>query len=196
MSTFALAGAFGSRVVSHSATVYVAALGLVLVALVVLVFLCRFRSNHIPDWVSRFGRRLPFAHWYVLNVGSLPRLSLHTIVMLVVLGFGLQLSYTIGSYIMARSMHIAINPIDWAAISAIVALVQIFPVTIGGLGVREGVFVGILALYDVPATQAVAFSLLSFAIVSCLMLLSWLIIDSVSMHKVWNVIDDERRLAG
>ncbi len=194
-STFALVGVFGSRVVSHFATVYVAALGLVLVALVVLVFLCRFRSNHIPDWVSRFGRRLPFAHWYVLNVGSLPRLSFHTIVMLLVLGFGLQLSYTIGSYVMAQSMHIAINPIDWAAISAIVALVQILPVTIGGLGVREGVLAGILALYRVPVTQAVTYCLIGFAIVSCLILLSWLIIESVSMHKVWNVIDDERPLA-
>ncbi len=196
LSTFTLVGAFGSRVVSQFATVYVAALGLLLVALVVLVFLCRFRSNHIPDWVGRFGRRLPFSHWYVLNVGSLPRLSFHTIVMLVVLGFGLQLSYTIGSYVMARSMHIAINPIDWAAISAIVALVQILPVTIGGLGVREGVLIGILALYGVPSTQAVALSLAGFAIVSCLIVLSWLIIESVSTHHVRKAIDDERRLAG
>ncbi len=195
VSTFALIGVFGTRVISQFSTVYVAALGLVLVALVVLIFLCRFRSNHIPDWVSRFGRRLPFSHWYALNVASLPRLSFHTIVILLVLGFGLQLSYTTGSYVMARSMHIAINPIDWAAISAIVALVQILPVTIGGLGVREGVLAGILALYGFPTTQAVAFSLIGFAIVSCLILLSWLIIESVSMHKVWNVIDDERPLA-
>ncbi len=195
LSTFALAGAFGSRVVSQFATVYVAALGLVLVALVVLIFLCRFRSNHIPDWVNRFGGRLPFAHRYVLNVASIPRLSFHTIVMLLVLGFGLQLSFTIGSYVMAQSMHIAINPIDWAAISAIVALAQILPVTIGGLGVREGVLAGILGLYRVPVTQAVAYSLIGFAIVSCLIVLSWLIIESVSTHKVWNAIDDERPLA-
>ncbi len=195
VSTFALVGAVGSRVISQFATVSVAALGLVLVALVVLVFLCRFRSNHIPGWLGRLGRRLPFAHRYVLNVASLPRLSFHTIVMVLVLGFGLQLSYTIGSYVMARSMHISINPIDWAAISAIVALVQILPVTIGGLGVREGVLAGILALYRVPVTQAVTYSLIGFAIVSCLILLSWLIIESVSMHKVRNVIEDERRLA-
>ncbi len=195
VSTFALIGVFGTRVISQFSTVYVAALGLLLVALVVLVFLCRFRSNHIPDWLARLGTRLPFGHKYVLNATSLPRLSFHTIVMLLVLGFGLQLSYTIGSYVMARSMHIAINPIDWAAISAIVALVQILPVTIGGLGVREGVLAGILALYGFPTTQAVAFSLIGFAIVSCLILLSWLIIESVSMHKVWNVIDDERPLA-
>ncbi len=195
LSTFALVGMIGSRVLSQFATVYLAAVGLILVAFVLLVFLCRFRSNHIPDWVSRFGGRLPFAHRYVLNVSSLPRLSFHTIVKLLVLGFGLQLSFTIGSYVMARSMHIAISPIDWAAISAIVALVQILPVTIGGLGVREGVLAGILGLYGVPVTQAVAYSLIGFAIVSCLILLSWLIIESVSMHKVRNVIEDERRLA-
>ncbi len=195
VSTFALIGVFGTRVISQFSTVYVAALGLVLVALVVLVFLCRFRSNHIPDWLDRLGTRLPFGHRYILNAASTPRLSFHTIVMLLVLGFGLQLSYTIGSYVMARSMHIAINPIDWVAISAIVALVQILPVTIGGLGVREGVLAGILGLYRVPVTQAVAYSLIAFAIVSCLILLSWLIIESVSTHKVWNAIDDERRLA-
>jgi uncharacterized protein (TIRG00374 family) len=195
VSTFALVGVFGTRVISQFSTVYVAALGLILVAFVLLVFLCRFRNNHIPDWLGRLGRRLPFGHRYVLNVGSIPRVSFHTIVMLLVLGFGLQLSYTIGSYVMARSMHISINPIDWAAITAIVSLVQILPVTIGGLGVREGVLAGILALYRVPGTQAVALSLTAFAIVSCLIMLSWLIIESASMQKVWNAIDDEGRLA-
>lgn len=195
LSTFALVGAFGSKVVSRFTTIYVAALGVFLVAMFVLVFLCRFRSNEGPDWASRLARRLLFAHRYVFNLAALPRLSFHTIVTVLVLGFGLQFSYTIGSYIMARSMHIAINPIDWAAISAIVAVVQILPVTIAGLGVREGVLAGILALYQVPVAQAVALSLIGFVIVACLTVVSWLIIEPMSIYHVRKAIERENPLA-
>jgi hypothetical protein len=80
-------------------------------------------------------------------------------------------------------MHIVIDPIEWAAINAIVAFVQIFPITIGGLGVREGVFGAMLSLYAVPLTQSIAFSLISFMLVMVLATLCWLALNMILWTK-------------
>jgi uncharacterized membrane protein YbhN (UPF0104 family) len=186
MATFALLGGIGSRPVSRFGAVHVAALILALVALLMLLVLCRYRSGPVLHWLNRCDNRVCFLHRYALGLArwlTLPRLSLHTIFIILGLGFGLQCSYTIGSYIMARSMHIMIDPIDWATINAIVALGQILPLTVSGLGIREGLFAQILALYQVPVSQSTAFSLAGFVVVTCLVVLSWVILESVSFRR-------------
>jgi uncharacterized protein (TIRG00374 family) len=183
MATFAILGGIGSRPVSHLVAVQEGALILALVALLTLVFLCRYRGNHILSGFRYHQNRFSFMHRYTPRFArwlSLPRVSLHTMLIILVLGFVLQLSYNIGSYIMARSMHITIDPIDWAAINAIVALGQILPLTISGLGIREGLFAQILALYQIPVSQSMAFSLAGFTIMTLVVLLSWFILESVS----------------
>jgi uncharacterized membrane protein YbhN (UPF0104 family) len=91
----------------------------------------------------------------------------------------LLLCYASGAYFVALSMHIHINPLDWIAINAIVSFVQIFPVTIGGLGVREGAFGVILSLYGVPFSQAILFSLTAFILATILTALLWLALDFI-----------------
>src|SRR5207247_1873449 len=121
--------------------------------------------DQLPHWLTQLGNWLPSARQSMMCLAewlSLPRLSLRTILVVLALGFGLQLSYTAGSYTLAKSMGITISPVDWAAINAIVALVQILPLTIGGLGVREGLFAKILALYQIPVAQSTAVSLTGF----------------------------------
>lgn len=53
---------------------------------------------------------------------------------------------------------------EWCWIFGLASASTILPVTIGGLGVREGVFVGLLASVSIPAEQALALSLTIFAI--------------------------------
>jgi len=87
--------------------------------------------------------------------------------------------YTAGAYFVALSMHIEINPVDWVAINAIVSFVQIFPLTVGGLGVREGAFGAILSLYGVPFSQAIVCSLTGFALGALFTSLLWLALGSI-----------------
>jgi hypothetical protein len=86
--------------------------------------------------------------------------------------------YTAGGYFVALSMHIEIDPVDWIAINAIVSFVQIFPITLGGIGVREGAFGVILSLYGVSFRQAIIFSLTAFTMGAILTTLLWLALSA------------------
>jgi len=173
--------------VSQFAAVYPPTLGLLVVALLTVIFLCRYRRDDIPPRTIRLSNRLPFARRYMLSLTewlSLPRISLQRTFIVLALGLGLQLIYTVSSYLMALSMCIVINPVDWAAINAIVSLIQVFPLTIGGLGVREGVCATILALYAVPFAQATAFSLTGFVAMASLTVFGWFALNSFYLRPL------------
>jgi uncharacterized membrane protein YbhN (UPF0104 family) len=184
---FVLLGTWWSEQLRRFVAVRVVALGVLLLALTVLVFLCRYRSDHVPQSVMCIGERLPLARPRMLSLAGwldLPRVSYRDILVILTMGFILQLSDTASGYIVARSFHIPIGVVDWAAISATASVVQAVPITIGGLGVREGAFAGMLALYDVPRAQAIAFSLVSFVLVAVLTALGWFVLDSAYIHRL------------
>lgn len=182
-AALALIGTLRSGLLSQFAGAYLVALGLLIVALSVVFLLSRYRGDHVTHWLISLGKKLPArVQQSLLCIAvdlDIPQLSLRTTLMILLLAFGLQLAYTAGSFMTARAMHIAISPVDWAAITAVVSIVRVLPLTIGGLGVREGLFAGILALYGVPVAQAIAFSLTSFIIVAVLTSLGWFVLDSL-----------------
>lgn len=65
--------------------------------------------------------------------------------------------------VLAPSFGIAIPLMDWLWIFAVVSLAVLLPISVGGLGVREGAFVAALGLLGVPAASALALSLTIFA---------------------------------
>jgi uncharacterized membrane protein YbhN (UPF0104 family) len=108
----------------------------------------------------------------------LPRLSVASTFVAFFLSLLLVLAHAVGAYFVALSLHVIINPMDWIAIHTIVSVVQILPLTVGGLGVRESAFGLILSLYAIPATQAIAFSLIGFVLVMFLTAVCWLTLSS------------------
>ena len=64
----------------------------------------------------------------------------------------------------ARELGISIEFADWCWLFGIVSIVTMLPFTLGGVGLREGSFVGALALFDVRAEQALALSLMIFGL--------------------------------
>ncbi|MFA5841400.1 MAG: lysylphosphatidylglycerol synthase transmembrane domain-containing protein [Candidatus Paceibacterota bacterium] len=65
--------------------------------------------------------------------------------------------------ILASGLNIYLSFFDWSWIFGIVSVSVFIPVTIGGIGLREGVFVGLLSLLHVSPELAVSLSLASFA---------------------------------
>jgi uncharacterized membrane protein YbhN (UPF0104 family) len=186
-AVFALIGTLGSRLQSQFAGAYLVALGLLMIALSAVFLLSRYRGDHVTRWLISLGNKLP-AHLQpsLLRIGAdldVPQIPFYTTLMVLILAFGLQLAYTAGSFMTARAMHITISLVDWAAINAVVSIVRVLPLTIGGLGIREGLFASVLALYGVPAAQAIAFSLTSFVIVAVLTSLGWFVLDSLHMGR-------------
>ena len=68
-------------------------------------------------------------------------------------------------FALAKALHLAIPLITLAWIRAMVLIVQLIPVSIAGLGIREGALVFILPIYGISPADAMAFSLLLFALI-------------------------------
>jgi uncharacterized protein (TIRG00374 family) len=81
-----------------------------------------------------------------------------------VVSFAYQLVVALGAFLVALAIGLHVG---WGAIVAfmpVVAIVQVLPLTIGGLGLREGAFVVFLGPLGVTASQAIAFGLLVYAL--------------------------------
>jgi uncharacterized protein (TIRG00374 family) len=76
--------------------------------------------------------------------------------------------------ILARDLGIAVALTDWLWIVAIVALAVILPVSIGGIGLREGALVGSLGYLGVQGEEAIALSFGVFALTVLGALIGWL----------------------
>jgi len=74
-----------------------------------------------------------------------------------------QLAIVAAGILAARALGIHIGPTALLAFVPAVAIVQVLPVTVGGLGVREGAFALFLQPLGVPAPQAIALGLVMYA---------------------------------
>ena len=67
--------------------------------------------------------------------------------------------------VLSRGLGLPIGFFDWSWIVGALTLALFLPVTVGGLGVREGTLIGILAMYGYNREMAVALSFVAFSFV-------------------------------
>ena len=164
--------------------IYWVTIVLILICVMLLLIFCGYRNREYITKILLILKRLPVfkdSMKGINNWPTIPRISPKTIIIILVLAYGFQFINALGSYILARSMQIQIDLIDWAAINAFVALIQILPITIAGLGVREGLLAAILTLYGIPISQSVSVSLLGFFIVSLLIAMTWIMMELIQL---------------
>lgn len=87
-----------------------------------------------------------------------------TLLCSVALGVIFQLTAVWITQILAAGFNIFLSLSDWCWIFATVSLALFLPVTIGGIGIREGAFLVLLGWLAVPAEQALALSLSLFGL--------------------------------
>ena len=76
--------------------------------------------------------------------------------------FAYQLAVALAAYLAAGALDLDVG---WTAILALmpaVAIVQVLPLTVGGLGLREGAFILFLGPLGVSTSQAIALGLLVY----------------------------------
>lgn len=78
----------------------------------------------------------------------------------VVLGLFYQVFGVLIHMLFAEEIGITLSFFDWSWILGIVAIALLWPVTIAGIGIREGAFIGILGLFGVLKENALALSFL------------------------------------
>lgn len=82
----------------------------------------------------------------------------------VLLGIVFQLSAVLITNILAIGLNIHLSFADWSWIFSAVSIVVILPITISGIGLREGAFIGLLGCIGVQSEQALSLSFLLFGI--------------------------------
>jgi uncharacterized protein (TIRG00374 family) len=82
----------------------------------------------------------------------------------VVASMGYQLLVTLAYYVGGVLLETHVDFRDYVWIIALVTLAQALPITVAGLGVREGLLVFLLDQYGVSATTSVALSLSVFSV--------------------------------
>jgi len=73
----------------------------------------------------------------------------------------LQLNVILYYFLIGRAFNLRVAFLDYFIFIPIVLLIQIIPVTIGGLGLREGAYIALFLYYGVAAQTAVSFSLVA-----------------------------------
>lgn len=126
----------------------------------------RIRRFPLPAGLYRRSEAL-------LSVVQMPGRSFVPLVTGLGLAVLLILVNALGSYTLLLAMQISIGFWDWLVIGAIIIIVQLAPITIGGLGIREGAFSVLLLRYGIRPETATLFSLIGFATMILLLWLSW-----------------------
>lgn len=75
----------------------------------------------------------------------------------------LQLNVVVYYILIGRALGLGIPALDYFVFIPLVLLLQIIPVTINGLGVREGAYVAIFSFYGLTASAAWSFALIEIA---------------------------------
>lgn len=151
----------------------------------ILIFTVTLLNIQASDMFERFGQTIfkakglkklkpPFSSlWRSLKAYQNSRLGLGEAV---IYSFIYQLLVTEVIYFVAHALGINVSFIELVWIVAVMSIAQLLPISISGIGVREGIFVFLLKGYYVPSQEALALSLTVFGI-SILMGLTGGVID-------------------
>lgn len=136
---------------------------IILALVAVLAGIFSFRFESVGSLIAKY---LPFQRSLTPFINAYHEYAKDTTLIVRTVFFGIlfQLIAIWVTMTLAYSLSINISLFDWFWIFSLVSVATFIPVTIGGLGVREGVFVGLLGFFAVPPAEAVVLSLSIFAL--------------------------------
>jgi uncharacterized protein (TIRG00374 family) len=82
----------------------------------------------------------------------------------VLLSFALQLNVIMFYYLVGLALELPVTFLDYMLVIPIANVVLLLPITINGVGLREGVFVALLGAFGISPAAAIAFAWASFAL--------------------------------
>jgi uncharacterized protein (TIRG00374 family) len=110
--------------------------------------------------LERIGVKLDDAYHSVQNLKGKPGVLFQALI----LSFLLQVNVILFYYFIGISLDLGVSVLYFAMIVPVVLVVLLLPVSINGIGLREGIFVYLLTELGIQAQDAIALSLISFAL--------------------------------
>lgn len=119
------------------------------------------KLNHIKFIPKIFIDKL---NKLLVSVGKFQKLSKTELVNVFGFTFAKHMIGLLGVYIFARSIDMNIGFISIGWIRTILQIICMLPISINGIGIREGSLIFMLGLYGISSTSAVAFSFLLYIV--------------------------------
>ncbi|MBM2826343.1 MAG: hypothetical protein HW403_407 [Dehalococcoidia bacterium] len=101
--------------------------------------------------------------------------------------FAAQLLVVVSNYMVAQALNVPISFVSLTWVVAAVSILHLAPISLAGLGVREGAYVFLLYQYGVPTSQGLGLSLLVFGIILGQGLIGG-VIEAVSAGRILSVV--------
>lgn len=119
-----------------------------------------------PRLGGRLAERRGFSRFAGAIHLGVDRLRSHPLaaVQVLAVGFAYQVVMALAVYLIAAALGLGVSFTAMLAFVPVVAILQALPVTLGGLGLREGAFVILLAPLGVSTSHAIALGLLVYAV--------------------------------
>jgi uncharacterized protein (TIRG00374 family) len=133
--------------------------GICISLIIVLIWLRRAWLKWIPE-----GNYSGIRGFFYSGLRSLGNSSGRTLGSIYLLSVGLQTTRIAGILILSIAIGISVNPIIYFGIIPIVYFATLIPISLGGLGIREGTLVYMLSQYSVDPSAAVMLSFLAYLI--------------------------------
>lgn len=88
-------------------------------------------------------------------------------------------------YFIGRSLHIPIGFFAYCLVVPLVWVVQMLPISLNGIGVREAAFVYLMGLFSVPSDKSLALVLAVLGILTTLSLCGGILLVARMIHGTW-----------
>ncbi|MDD4900816.1 MAG: lysylphosphatidylglycerol synthase transmembrane domain-containing protein [Patescibacteria group bacterium] len=164
-----------------------AILCLFLIFLIRLKFVYNFLSKILSDWSAVAIKLRRFVGWAIRLLEAWHSYSkkIKIIFVCIVLSMVFQLVLAGVYMILSHGLGINILFLDWCWILGILAGFLVLPITVGGLGVREGSLVGLLGIFMIAPEQALALSFSFFGVQLVLAVIGGMIeAQRIKMFKI------------
>jgi uncharacterized protein (TIRG00374 family) len=134
--------------------------------LVILILIALIKPVSVLDTLRKRAGRLKFGKIKRLINSSeyQPQLPARTISVLFVLSCILHIFGIISYYLIGVAMGLNLSFLSIGWIRSAVIVVTMIPVSISGIGLREGAMVILLGMYDIQANDALAYSFVIFSV--------------------------------
>jgi len=142
--------------------------GFMLSCVLLLPFVNEGSAQFAGTVVARLFRRSPAAgsllDRFVLTIANYRHVPRRTLLAVTGASLAGYVLFVLSAWVLIAGMGLELGLVAIAWIRSVTLLLALVPITIAGIGVREGSFIALLGVYGVPPSQALAFSFTTFAI--------------------------------
>jgi uncharacterized protein (TIRG00374 family) len=123
-------------------------------------------KNLLLNWLKRSRHFTRFINFIIkiIEAWHIYSRQIRIILAGIFLSITLQLIAIVIYMVLSSSFAIEVSFFDWCWLSSIISGLSVLPITIGGIGVREGSLVGLLGFFAIASEKALALSFSFFSI--------------------------------